>query len=192
MIKRNRTEFGWVRQELKPSKEYPHEIAPITETDEKQIELMMRAGLFMARQLKLIGEDTAYLTPQQLDICWEKAPPEPENPVEELFGALLFGAPLGEYFVLKHNMYWCRFIDENGSNLAVHHRDVEVTAFPIASVQKRMASHEPPFFRAIESTVVKQIAICVKAKKEVEAARAAEAAAEGKKADEPAAEGKPN
>lgn len=190
MIKRSRTEFGWVRQELKPPSEYPHDVVDITETDEKQIELMMRAGLFMARKIKLIGEDTAYLTPHQLDICWEKAPPEPEDPVQEMFGAMLFGVPFGEYFVLKHDMVWCRFVDEYGSNLAVHHKEVPVIAFPIASVQKRMTPPDPPFFRAIESSILQQITNTKRAKKKREAEEAAKAASNEEKVGDEPAEGK--
>ena len=70
MIKRDKTEFGWVRQETKPFKPGQHQYRPLTENEEKQRQLMMTAALDMAKRIHLVNEEAAYLTPEQLDIAW--------------------------------------------------------------------------------------------------------------------------
>lgn len=169
VIKRDRTEFGWVRQETKTYQPGQHAYRPLNEREEKQRELMMTAALDMARRVELVNEEAAYLTPDQLDTAWERIAPTPENDLEVLFAAYLFGFPLGEFLVQTNGMEWCVFTDEDGSSLAVHHPVADVTAFPIASVQKRVVPLGPPFFKAVVSTVVKQISSSLVARREMEA-----------------------
>lgn len=177
MVQRKKTEFGWERREEKPFKPGQHKFRPLNENEEKQRQLMMTAALDMAMKVNLVNEQAAYLTPEQLDIAWVKVAPAPENPLEHLFGAYLFGFPLGEYLVQTNGMEWCVFSDDEGSTLAVHHPLAEVTAFPIASVKKRLMPNDPPFFKAVVSTVVKQISASLENRREVEAERAKDAQA---------------
>ena len=142
---------------------------------------MMTAALDMAKRIHLVNEEAAYLTPEQLDIAWVKVAPAPENDLEMLFGSYLFGFPLGEYLVQTNGMEWCMFTDDEGSTLAVHHPEADVTAFPIASVRKRLMPNDPPFFKAVVSTVVKQISTCLTARKEYEEEQAKRAAAKERK-----------
>lgn len=169
MIKREKTEFGWVRQETKDYQPGQHRYRPFSEREEKQRQMMMVAALDMARKVKLVNEEAAYLTPEQLDLAWERVAPSPENETEVLFAAYLFGFPLGEFLVQTNGMEWCVFADEEGSSFAVHHPRADVTAFPIASVQKRVDPLEPPFFKAVASTVIGQISSSLAARREMEA-----------------------
>ncbi len=168
MVKREKTEFGWVRQEAKTYGPGEQEYRPFGEREEKQRELMMTAALDMARRVKLVNEEAAYLTPEQLDLAWERVAPAPTNDLEVLFAAYLFGFPLGEYLVHSNGMEWCVFSDGDGSSLAVRHPLAEVTAFPIDSVKKRVDPLEPPFFKAVASTVIKQISSSLAARREME------------------------
>lgn len=176
MAKRKKTEFGWVREEAKTYEPGQHEYRPLNEREEKQRQLMMTAALDMAKRVDLVNDQTAYLTPDQLDLAWERVAPTPENDIEVLFAAYLFGFPLGEYLVTTNGMQWCVFTDEEGSSLAVHHPLADVTAFPIASVQKRVVPRDPPFFKAVASTVIRQISSSLAARKELEDELAKEAA----------------
>lgn len=179
--KREKTEFGWVRKEEKPYKPGQHSYRPFTEHEEKQRQFMLMAALDMAKKVDLVNGEEAYLTPDQLDLAWERINPAPENAVEELFASYLFGFPLGEFLVQSNGMKWCMFTDEEGSTLAVHHERADVTAFPIASVKKRLMPNDPPFFKAVVSTVVKQISSSLVARKEVEEHQAKKAARQEKK-----------
>lgn len=177
MAKRRQTEFGWVREEAKTYEAGQHQYRPLSENEEKQRQLMLMAALDIAKKVGLLYGEEAYLTPEQLDLAWVRVDPAPDNPVEELFAAYLFGFPLGEYLVQRCGMSWCSFTDAEGTSLAVHHERAEVTAFPIASVQKRLMPNDPPFFKAVVATVVQQISASLAARNEMEAEEAAGAGA---------------
>jgi hypothetical protein len=179
-MERRKTEFGWERREVKDYKPGQHKYRPLTENEEKQRTLMMTAALDMAGKVGLVNEEAAYLTPDQLDLAWERVNPAPANELEMLFASYLFGFPLGEFLVQTNGMHWCMFSDEEGSSLAVHHERADVTAFPIASVRKRLMPNDPPFFKAVISTVVKQISASLVARQEFEAEEAKRAAKQKK------------
>ena len=76
--------------------------------------------------------------------------------------AHLFGFGLGEWLVLSNGLQWCVLADQYGSDYAVQHPSVPVTAFPISSVGKRLEKHESEFFQALAASIVHEVAVVLK------------------------------
>ncbi len=81
-----------------------------------------------------------------------------EDPKEEPdVVANALGAAFGEWFVERLGFQWMVITDQYGSEYAVRHKLEENTAFPRASVEKRIKSRETEFFDSIYLIVLQNL-----------------------------------
>lgn len=67
------------------------------------------------------------------------------------------GAAFGNYLVRSHGFRWGVIIDEQGEEYAVKHLLGNTVAYPVASVEKRIARREPDFFQSVYALIIDQL-----------------------------------
>ena len=64
----------------------------------------------------------------------------------------LFGFAFGDHVAAETGMQWRIVTDENGSDYALVHPESDVTAFPLATVAKRLG--QAPFFATLAPSLI--------------------------------------
>jgi hypothetical protein len=67
------------------------------------------------------------------------------------------GAAFGDFLAENHGFRWVAVTDQYGTEYAVRHEIGDTTAFPRASVQKRIERRDTDFFRGITLTILDQL-----------------------------------
>src|SRR5690606_35243220 len=100
----------------------------------------------VAQELSLAYGSGSLLDPEELDRVFsrwtlEEGEKEPPHVV-----ANALGAAFGEYLVERHGFSWAVVTDAYGTEFAVTHPLGKTTAFPRASVEKRIENGQTEFF----------------------------------------------
>jgi len=67
------------------------------------------------------------------------------------------GAAFGTWLVDRHDFQWAVLTDASGTEYVVKHKVGETTAYPRASVQKRIESKQPEFFHNMYLIILDQL-----------------------------------
>lgn len=97
------------------------------------------------------------LTPEELDIVFSRWMNDEEEKEPDDAVANALGAAFGDYLVEQHGFRWVLLTDEYGTEYAVRHTLGSNTAFPRASVQKRIEDKCPEFFHNVYLIVLDQL-----------------------------------
>lgn len=113
-------------------------------------------GLSEARRLSLRYGQGSTLDEEEMDGVFSAwmADESPEVDADLVADAL--GAAFGELLVHRHGFRWGVIEDQYGAENAVRHQRGDTTAFPRASVMKRIESRQPTFFREVYAIAVHQ------------------------------------
>lgn len=94
------------------------------------------------------------LTPEELDCVFARWMQDDEEKESHELIANALGAAFGEHLVEHHGFRWAVVTDEYGTEIAVKHPIGETTAFPIASVRKRIEDSILEFFQDLHVGIV--------------------------------------
>lgn len=139
-----------VRRTVEPT---PQSIRPFGPDEEEWLETYLR----VARALAVKYGSGGALDPEELDRVFSRwlAEDEEKEPNGEVANVL--GAAFGSYLVEKHGFRWMLLADEYGTEYVVRHRLGELTAFPRASVEKRIESRQPEFFQNVSLIILEEL-----------------------------------
>ena len=117
----------------------------------------LREGLTAAKKLSFRYGSGRDLDPAELDnvfSAWMAA----ENGKEDAKNiADALGAAFGDHLVREVGFRWGVIEDEYGKEVAVRHSLGETTAYPRASVQKRIDDRQPTFFASVYAVIMDQL-----------------------------------
>lgn len=118
-------------------------IAPFGSEEQRWLD----SSLARAKELGLRYGSGGELGPEELDRIFSRWMSEEneKEPDESVADAL--GAAFGTRLVDHNGFHWVVLTDELGTEYVVKHGLSETTAYPRASVQKRIANKQPEFFR---------------------------------------------
>lgn len=98
----------------------------------------------------------APLSPSVIDDLWSGWEWSDEMDEEDQKAAIaLFGFAFGDYIAAQTGMEWCIASDEQGTDYALRLPRTDVTAFPLATVAKRLG--QPSFFASIAPAMIREI-----------------------------------
>jgi hypothetical protein len=131
----------------------PQSIEPFGPTEEA----WLQEGLERATALGIKYGSGGTLTPEELDVVFSRWMYDEEGKESDDAVANALGAAFGDYIVEQHGFRWVVVTDEYGTEYAVRHRLGSNTAFPRASVQKRIEDKCPEFFQNVYLIVLDQL-----------------------------------
>jgi hypothetical protein len=131
----------------------PQKVVPFGPTENAWRE----ESLELARAMGIKYGSGGDLTPEELDVVFSRwVHEEGEKEADDLVADAL-GAAFGQHFVEQHGFRWVVLTDQYGTDYAVRHSIGESTAFPKASVQKRIEDKCPEFFQNVYLIVLDQL-----------------------------------
>ncbi len=131
----------------------PQGVEPFGPTEEA----WLQEGLKRATALNLKYGSGGTLTPEELDVVFSRWMHDEEEKESDDAVANALGAAFGDYLVEQHGFRWVVVTDEYGTEYAVRHTLGSNTAFPRASVQKRIEDKCPEFFQNVYLIVLDQL-----------------------------------
>ena len=131
----------------------PQSVQPFGCEEERWLE----ASLDKARELGLRYGSGGKLTQDELDRVFSRWMSEEGEKESSDLVANALGAAFGTYLVERHGFRWVLLTDAYGSEYAVRHPVGEVTAFPRASVEKRIQKGQPEFFQDLYLGILDQL-----------------------------------
>jgi hypothetical protein len=117
----------------------------------------LRVSLAAAAQLSIKYGSGGELTPEGLEEVFSRWMFDEDEKEDDSTVANALGAAFGEYFVEHLGFRWIVLTNQFGTDYAVRHHLGETTAYPRASVQKRIESRETGFFRSIHLMLVDRL-----------------------------------
>jgi hypothetical protein len=117
-------------------------------------EFELQVSLAAATQLSIKYGSGGELTPEGLDEVFSRWIFDEEEKEDGSAVANALGAAFGEFFVEHLGFRWIVLTNQFGTDYAVRHHLGETTAYPRASVQKRIESRETGFFHSIHLMLV--------------------------------------
>jgi hypothetical protein len=117
----------------------------------------LRANLASAAQLSIKYGSGGELTPEGMDGVFSRWMFDEEEKEDDVTVANALGAAFGEYFVEHLGFRWIVLTNQFGTDYAVRHHLGETTAYPRASVQKRIDTRETSFFHSIYLMLVQRL-----------------------------------
>jgi hypothetical protein len=131
----------------------PQQVVPFGPTENS----WRKQSLESARAMGVKYGSGGDLTPEELDVVFSRWMHDEEEKEADDLVADALGAAFGEYFVEQHGFRWVVLTDKYGTEYAVRHSLGENTAFPRASVQKRIEDRCPEFFQNVYLIVLDQL-----------------------------------
>lgn len=114
----------------------------------------LRRGLELSRDLAIRYGSGGELRPEELDRVFARWTAETDEKESGVDVAHALGAAFGNYLVETHAFRWRLISDEFGTEFAVCHELGDTTAFPRASVERRIEDGECDMFRALTIGIV--------------------------------------
>jgi hypothetical protein len=120
----------------------------------------LETNLKVAAELNLKYGSGGDFTPQELDAIFSRWMQEEEKKETGEAVANALGAAFGEFLVEQKGFRWVVVTDEYGTEYAVKCDIGEVTAFPRASIEKRIEDGIPELFQNIYLMILDQLKRC--------------------------------
>lgn len=120
-------------------------------------DLWLNESLELARALGVKYASGGDLTPEELDVVFSRWMHDEDEKESDDAVANALGAAFGDYLVEQHGFRWVVVTDEYGTEYAVKHTTGQTTAFPRASVEKRIEDKCPEFFQNVYLIVLDQL-----------------------------------
>jgi len=120
-------------------------------------DLCLNESLELARALGVKYASGGDLTPEELDVVFSRWMHDEDEKESDDAVANALGAAFGDYLVEQHGFRWVVVTDEYGTEYAVKHTTGQTTAFPRASVEKRIEDKCPEFFQNVYLIVLDQL-----------------------------------
>jgi hypothetical protein len=120
-------------------------------------EAWLNRGNEYSRALSIKYGSGGELDPEELDRIFSRWMAESgEKEADDVISNAL-GAAFGDYLVANYGFQWVILTDEYGTEYAVRHGLGQTTAFPKASVQKRIEDGQTEFFQNVYLIIVDQL-----------------------------------